>query len=239
MAGPEVLILFAFFGVPLVTLVHELGHAGASLLSTDGPVEVYIGRLDCAVRLHAGRLRISLSPIGFGGLCRSPGAAMSREQLLVRALAGPGANAVLVLAGWFAGNHTTGGLRAALFTLAAISAFQFLNLVPRWGVWRPQNKNVPSDGLQALCLLRKRPLPPPPARAPARGLTDPIGRSDAAQVVAGLALGTLLVAHAIPHEALYAAIGIGLQVLLNTRGSKSKPAVPTATALSDSDAPPC
>jgi hypothetical protein len=35
---------------------------------------------------------------------------------------------------WLIGNAVTGSLRTALFTLAAISALQILNLVPRWGV---------------------------------------------------------------------------------------------------------
>ncbi len=43
-----------------------------------------------------------------------------------------------------------------LFTLAAVSSLQILNLIRRWGVWGPLRKGVPSDGLQALWLIRRR-----------------------------------------------------------------------------------
>jgi hypothetical protein len=95
-------------------------------------------------------------------------------------------NVALALAAWFVGNAATGSLRAVLFTLAAISALQILNLIPRWGVWGPLRKGVPSDGLQALCLIRRRPLPPPPP-ATAHGLKDPVGWSQTIGMVAALA----------------------------------------------------
>jgi hypothetical protein len=172
----------ALFGLPLVTLAHELGHDGASMSFTNEPVEIYVGRTDCALKFRVGRLRMSLSPIGSGGLCRSSRRGMSREQALVGVLAGPGVNVALALAAWFVGNATTGSLRAVLFTVAAISALQILNLIPRWGVWGPLRRNVPSDGLQALCLVRGRPLPPAPAldrpSSAHRALRDPARDGD-------------------------------------------------------------
>ena len=229
MASPDLFVIAAFFGLPLVTLAHELGHAGASMSFTNGPVEVYVGRTDCALRFRAGRLRLSLSPIGSGGLCRSSRRGMSREQVLVRVLAGPGVNVALALTAWFLGNAATGSVRGVLFTLAAISALQILNLIPRWGVWGPLRKGVPSDGLQALCLIRGRPLPPPPAKATGHGLRDPVGRSQTIGVVAGLAVGALLAARAIPVAAIYVYGGLAAQQLLNARAPKPKAAVQTAT----------
>jgi hypothetical protein len=70
---------------------------------TNRPVEVYTDRTGYALRFRAGRLRMSLSPIGSGGLCRSSRRGMSREQVLVRALAGPGVNVALALAAWCVG----------------------------------------------------------------------------------------------------------------------------------------
>jgi hypothetical protein len=223
MASPDLFVIAAFFGLPLVTLAHELGHAGAAMAFTNGRVEVYVGRTDCALRVRAGRLRMSLSPIGSGGLCRSSRRGMSREQVLVRVLAGPGVNVALALAAWFVGNTVTGSLRAALFTLAAISALQILNLIPRWGVWGPLRKGVPSDGLQALCLVRRRPLPPPPATATAHGLKDPVGWSQAIGMVAALAVGALLAAQAIPVDAVYIFAGLALQQVLDAHAPRLKP----------------
>ena len=235
MAIPDLFVIAAFLGLPLVTLAHELGHAGASMSFTNGPVEVYVGRTDCALRFRAGRLRMSLSPIGGGGLCRSSRRGMSREQALVRVLAGPGVNVALALVAWFVGNTVTGSLRAVLFTLAAISALQILNLIPRWGVWGPLRKGVPSDGLQALCLIRRRPLPPPPATATAHGLKDPVGWSQAIGMVAALAVGALLAARAIPVDAAYIVAGLALQQVLDARAPRLKPAGHGPTASVDDE----
>ncbi len=224
MASPDLFVIAAFLGLPLVTLAHELGHAVASMSFTSGPVEVYVGRTDCALRFRTGRLRMSLSPIGGGGLCRSSKRGILREQALVRVLAGPGVNVALALTAWLVGNAVTGSLRAVLFTLAAISAFQILNLIPRWGVWGPLRKGVPSDGLQALCLIRRRSLPPPPAMSTAHGLKDPVGWSQAVGVVAGLAVGALLAARAIPVDAVYIFVGLSLQQVLDARAPRLKPA---------------
>ena len=224
MASPDLFVIAAFLGLPLVTLAHELGHARASMSFTNGPVEVYVGRTDCALRFRAGRLRMSFSPIGGGGLCRSSRRGMSREQVLVRVLAGPGVNVGLAVVAWLVGDAVTGSLRAVLFTLAAISALQILNLIPRWGVWGPLRKGVPSDGLQALCLIRRRPLPPSPTTLTAHGLKDPVGWSEAIGMVVALAVGALLAARAIPVDAVYLFAGLALQGVLDARAPRLKPA---------------
>ncbi len=231
MASPDLFVIAAFLGLPLVTLAHELGHATAAMSFTKGSaVEVYVGRTDCALSFRTGRLRISLSPIGGGGLCRSSRRGVSREQALVRVLAGPGVNVALALVAWLVGNAVTGSLRAVLFTLAAISALQILNLIPRWGVWGPLRKGVPSDGLQALGLIRRRPLPPPPATATAHGLKDPVGWSQAIGMVVALTVGALLAARAIPVDAVYIFAGLALQQVLDARAPRLKPTVHAPSA---------
>jgi hypothetical protein len=235
MASPDLFVIAAFLGLPLVTLAHELGHAVASMSFTNGPVEVYVGRTDCALRFRAGRLRMSFSPIGAGGLCRSSRRAMSKEQLLIRALAGPGLNVGLAIVAWFVGNAVTGSVRAVLFTLAAISALQVLNLIPHWGVWGPLRKGVPSDGLQALCLIRRRALPPPPATGAARGLKDPVGQSQAIGMVIVLVVGALLTARAIPVDAVYIFAGLALQQSLDARAPRLKPAGHARSASVDDE----
>ena len=149
---------------------------------------------------------------------------MSREQVLVRVLAGPGVNVGLAVVAWLVGDAVTGSLRAVLFTLAAISALQILNLIPRWGVWGPLRKGVPSDGLQALCLIRRRPLPPSPTTLTAHGLKDPVGWSEAIGMVVALAVGALLAARAIPVDAVYLFAGLALQGVLDARAPRLKPA---------------
>jgi hypothetical protein len=142
---------------------------------------------------------------------------MSREQLLIRALAGPGVNVGLAMVAWLVSNAVSGSLRPVLFTLAAVSALQILNLIPHWGIWGPLRKGVPSDGLQALCLIRRRALPPPPATGAAHGLKDPVGRSQAIGMVVALVVGALLAARAIPVDAVYIFAGLALQQSLDAR----------------------
>lgn len=223
MVSPGLFVIAAFCALPLVTLAHELGHAWAALTYSEGPVEVYVGRTDCALKLRRGRLRLFISPVGTGGLCRSATKGLSRRQQLVRVLAGPGVNLVIVVIAGLIGAATSGGLSAVFLTVTGISALQLLNLIPRWGVWGPLRKGIPTDGLQALCLARGRPLPAPPSRRPrGSGLNDPVGWSQLAACAVAFAGGMLIAAHVIPVAAVYVFIGLTLQQTLNARAPKPK-----------------
>ena len=230
MVSPGLFVIAAFCAQPLVTLAHELGHARVALKYSKGPVEVYVGRRDCALKLRRGRLRLFISPVGTGGLCRSSNRGVPRRQQLTRALAGPGMNLVIAVVAGLIGAATSGDLSAVLLTIAGISALQLDNLVPRWGVWGPLSKNIPSDGLRALCLVRGRPLPTPPNKRPKKsGLNDPVAWTQLIAILIVFAVGMLIAAHLVPVAVVYVFIGLSLQQTINAIAPKSKPKAALAT----------
>lgn len=133
---------------------------------------VRVGRADAAIKLRIGRLLIVFSPFGAGGFCRTRGR-VTRQQALMRVLAGPAVNFALALLLWLAGQAASDAAHPVLFTLAALNGLALLNLIPHRTQWNPITKGLPSDGLQALCLLRDRPLPPPRPPGPAVGMRTP------------------------------------------------------------------
>ena len=230
MVSPGLFVIAAFCAQPLVTFAHELGHARVALKYSKGPVEVYVGRRDCALKLRRGRLRLFISPVGTGGLCRSSNRGVPRRQQLTRALAGPGMNLVIAVVAGLIGAATSGDLSAVLLTIAGISALQLDNLVPRWGVWGPLSKNIPSDGLRALCLVRGRPLPTPPNKRPKKsGLNDPVAWTQLIAILIVFAVGMLIAAHLVPVAVVYVFIGLSLQQTINAIAPKSKPKAALAT----------
>ncbi len=112
---------------------------------------------------------------------------------MIRVLAGPAASTILAVTLAAAGAGAGGALGPVLLAAAALAAVQAVeNLVPRHSV-APLTHGLPSDGLQAWCLLRRRPVPPPPPppRGPllTRALTEMTGPEAiaAALCVAGCA----------------------------------------------------
>lgn len=60
--------------LPILTLVHELGHAAVALRVSEGPVEVHVGRAPAQLRFRVGRLLVSFSAlpprgVPFVGIC--------------------------------------------------------------------------------------------------------------------------------------------------------------------------
>ena len=214
MSTDGAVIVSAFIGVPLLTLVHELGHAAAVLRFTQGRVHIQVGRADLAVKLSSGRLSIMLSPFGAGGFCRRE-QGCSRGQALIVALAGPAVNAVFAVLLWLAGTAASGTARPVLFTLSAVSGLYVLNLIPRRAAWNPITRGLPSDGLRALCLLRNRPLPPPPPPAGKRGgLRDPLSPGQVVWILLGAPIGVLLAAAHLDQIAWSFYLPLVLQTIL-------------------------
>jgi hypothetical protein len=138
---------------PLLVLVHELGHAAVGLWTTEGLVQVHVGREPARVRFRVGRLDVGLNPDlprrGRAGVART-WAAMERGDRIAYALAGPLAElavAFVVTAG------VVGGLVPRMLVLTAgCAAFDAVaNLVPR------ERHGNRSDGLLVLDALRGRP----------------------------------------------------------------------------------
>jgi hypothetical protein len=186
-------IISAIVGFPVLAFAHELGHAGAALRFTRGPVRIRVGRADLAVKLRVGRLFIEFSPFGVDGECRSSRVS-SRREALIRTLAGPAVNGVLAVLLSLAALATSGVASAVLFTLTAANGVGLLNLIPFRTTWNPNMIGRPSDGLKAMCLIRNRPLPPPPPRRKPTGLWDPVERRTViVALLVSLPLGLLLI----------------------------------------------
>jgi hypothetical protein len=182
---------------------------------------MFIGRPDRAVKFHIGRLLVWFCPIGAGGFVRLQRPVASRRQAVVSVLAGPAASAAVASVAWLAGNHASGNLRPMLFALAGLSALQLVNLVPRWSV--SGGLRQPSDGLQALCLIRTQPLPPPPSAGTAsmvHGLKEPVGATHAIATVIGIVFAMVVITHELPVASVYVAIGLLIQALLGQRHPK-------------------
>lgn len=153
--------LFVAATVPLVVLIHELGHAAVGLARTDGLVAVRVGRAPGRWRAHVGRLHLELSlrPArkAPAGLARTY-APRDRRTIVLSALAGPLAEA---LAG---ASILMCGARLHVVTVEIVGVFWILNAV---------RNLVPStiggfatDGAHLIAALRSGP-----------GLEDPFERA--------------------------------------------------------------
>lgn len=136
---------------PALALVHELGHAIVGLASTEGMVDVRVGRTPPRWRGRFGRLRLNISllparkaPAGFAKVY----ALQSRATKAVFILAGPVAHATagaIVLVGGIATNLEIVTAIGAVIIFAAL-----LNLVPL------EHHGFQSDGALLLALVKTR-----------------------------------------------------------------------------------
>jgi hypothetical protein len=126
----EIAVLFAFW--PLLTLVHELGHASVALARTGGFVIVQVGRAPAALRLRIGRLVVYFDPRPGAGKVEgwaATGALLSARERIAYALAGPLASAGA------AGLLTVVGRRAHAYELVVLGVLGVVSsaasLIPR------------------------------------------------------------------------------------------------------------
>jgi Peptidase family M50 len=154
--GPGVVVFFVVF--PLLTLVHELGHAAVGLVQTEGLVQIRVGRAPRRIRGRVGRLAFELSLLPAGGKVMGTAqtfARLSRNEQVAYALAGPAAEALFVALLLPALQLTTGLVHDALlcgWALAMLHAL--LNLIPA------QLGRHRSDGAMLVAVLRSRPTDP-------------------------------------------------------------------------------
>ena len=158
--------------VPLIVLIHELGHAVVGLIRTEGLVNVRVGRTPPRWRTRLGRLELELNPV----LARNSPAGLAK----VYAESGVGTQVALILAGPLAeaaagavilvvGVHLRLGLAAIVGGFWILNAL--LNLVPRTRHGRS------SDGACLVAALRKaRTAPREPAGSLERTLADTFSR---------------------------------------------------------------
>jgi hypothetical protein len=142
-AGAWHLLLVSLVLTPVLTLVHELGHATVALLRTDGPVLVKVGWMPKWER-RFGRLVVCFGwiPEGIAGYAARTGR-LTRRERVAELLAGPAAQAVASIV-LLAVPSTAVRVVAGLGLVTAV-----LNLVPQqWGRWR-------SDGAHLRDALRR------------------------------------------------------------------------------------
>jgi hypothetical protein len=188
------IIIATFLGIPLMTLAHELGHAGAALCFTKGRVGIRVGSTQGALRATVGRLSFVVSPFGAGGFCRRSQRG-SRGQELTIMLAGPAMSAVCAVIFLAAAASATGEAEAVYYTLAVIGAIHLLNLIPRRAAWNPITKGLPTDGLQAWCLIRNKPIPPPKPSTGKTGLKADVSGREIVLAFIGVAVVVVVAAH--------------------------------------------
>lgn len=226
----------------LSLLLHELAHAAVALGQTSGPVLVQVGRAQGAVRIPIGRLGVSVSLTGSGGICTfRRDRPLSRRAQLKRVLAGPAVNLALALIAGALALRTHGLTRTVCLSAGLTNALMTVtNLVPRHARGSV-NAGRPNDGMQAWCLLRGKPIPAPkpkspPRATPARGRAQPMG----AGIAMGLGIGVvvcLAIAHWIPvSEALFTLAVIILVASVVERAAREgrrkavKPAAPSRSS---------
>ncbi len=139
--GIVAVILAVTVVLPMLALVHELGHAFVALCVSSGEVEVRVGRPLAPIRFRLGRVRVNLSvipPRGFPfvGACVYQRNSRSPLRELVFLLAGPVASllAAAALAGLAVLNlHSEPQWLALTLTCGALQAFAafLFNVDPR------------------------------------------------------------------------------------------------------------
>lgn len=144
--------------LPMFVLVHELGHAVVGLVHTEGLVRLRIGRGPGWLRGRLGRLEFELSPIpALGGIAGSAVifARLSSRERVLYALAGPGAEALLLVLAFPVLQRSDGRLHAILLAAWFWAALQIMwNFIPR-----RIGDNL-SDGRVILDAIRARPVDP-------------------------------------------------------------------------------
>jgi hypothetical protein len=163
--GTVALVLLV--GMPLLTLVHELGHGLAAAILVGGRVTIVQGPAPARLRVRVWRLDVRLrGPVSphrlmVGWAVWGPHPDARRHAVAI--LAGPLASA-LSAAACVAGAALTGGGSQLLLILLALEAgFQTLStaLPVRYGRWFGAYAGEASDGLRVARALRGDPEPAP------------------------------------------------------------------------------
>ena len=154
-------------GMPLVTLLHELGHAVAAALAVGGRVTVVQGPPRARLTFSVWRLDLRLhGPTAphqgmVGWAMWGPHPARWRHALAMAA--GPLVSGLCAASCLLGAEHAGSLWRTALELLAAASVLQTLSsaLPVRYGRWFGQYAGQASDGLRIRRLLQGSPEPRP------------------------------------------------------------------------------
>jgi hypothetical protein len=158
--APPILLGLILLTHPLLSLVHELGHAGAALALLPGRVAVTIGGQPPVVVRDLGRMTIALHPVmlpwRFHAACTYE-AQGSRAETAVIALTGPAASLLTCIVMWSALVRVGPGLvHDVLFVMTLVSLVEAVgNLVPMT-LTDSRGIRRRTDGATILAALRYR-----------------------------------------------------------------------------------
>ena len=156
-----VVVIVFVFG-PLVTLLHELGHASIAIFLTKKPIHVYVGRRPSAHRFKFGRvvvnIGLSLNPIVMtSGLTTWPREGIGHWGHIFALMGGPWASwHQLLLFNWLA-YHWEGTFEGWLMNLATFVAFSSLVLTTfpmQYPAWMGANAGLKNDARHIVDHLR-------------------------------------------------------------------------------------
>jgi hypothetical protein len=156
--------MYIFFGIlggftllvlPLLILLHELGHAVPALLFTNTGVTMYLGSYGESAnmwRIQIGPLEVYLKRSLFWrkGLCMYAGAALSKAQQCVIILGGVMVSVLVAALGFYGALaiNLHGSVKLFMFLLFMYATFSVVtNLVPS------RREGIPNDGLLLKMLL--------------------------------------------------------------------------------------
>lgn len=162
-----VLLAVTLVGMPVVTLLHELGHAVAAALAVGGRVTVVQGPAPARLTVSIWRLDLRLhGPIaphqGMTGWAMW-GPHQARWRHAVAMAAGPLVSGLCAAGCLFGAGNVPPLWRSALDLLAGASTLQMLSsgLPLRYGRWCGEYAGQASDGLRIRRLLQGSPEPRP------------------------------------------------------------------------------
>jgi hypothetical protein len=234
----SILFITALVGRPLLTTIHELGHAAMALRETSGVVVIRVGRNrpSVALKVIPRRLVVLFSPLGARGWTRLGSPPTDRRRWVKVALAGPVADLIAAALLGLVGAASAGQARTVCLALCGLSFVDGVgNLVPRWGAEQP------SDGLLIRCLIRGERLGKPPPRRRS-GLRDPVDTGTLIVVTGVVLFLTLVKAHvvsvAVRNGAACLIAGLVVQALLDRpTAPKSEPSSPASPQVAPVPSP--
>lgn len=152
-------IIFYVFVIPLCTLMHEIGHGIATVLSSNATAQIHLGNVNDTTKRNfkLGRLHFYLK-WSYYGFCSSKGV-LGKNQKLVSLIGGPLMSLLMVIIlGLVIPLVSFGDVQSLMSSTAFFCGVQFLvTAIPvRYPRWMGSYYGQPSDGLQILTLLKEK-----------------------------------------------------------------------------------
>lgn len=151
-------VIFLIF-IPLSLLIHEIGHAVGTVLSSDKHVHIYLGSRgkENKENFHIGRLHFHIQ-YAFSGFCKW-GTGLNRRQRFISLIGGPLLSFIMMVAAALMLEFVPTGVGKTLLAgFAEVNLFLFVGTLTPFQLpqWFGEQFSFPSDGLQLLRLFREK-----------------------------------------------------------------------------------